>query len=100
MLAMDSPSNMLEDFNEAIPLTPDNVSPTPIGAISASIPSNTTRADEDYSEALRLDPGYGPTIAGRGVAHLRTGRFREALPDLDIAARLTPGARGIIWSIS
>lgn len=41
-------------------------------------------ADSAYREVLRLDPSFGPGHAGLGSAYLARGRFREAVPELEL----------------
>jgi Tfp pilus assembly protein PilF len=45
----------------------------------------------DYDQALKLDPGYWPAIAGRGMALAETGDTARALADLDRALTRDPG---------
>src|SRR5262249_23863527 len=45
----------------------------------------------DFSEALRLDPGYAEAWNNRGVAHQAAGDLDPALADYEEALRLDPG---------
>ncbi len=45
----------------------------------------------DYEQALKINPGYWPAIAGRGVALAETGQAARALADLDRALAHDPG---------
>jgi tetratricopeptide (TPR) repeat protein len=46
------------------------------------------RALHDYDRALRLDPGLGVAVLGRGVVHYRQKRYDAALLDLQRAGDL------------
>jgi Tfp pilus assembly protein PilF len=49
------------------------------------------QAVADLDQALKLDPGYWPAIAGRGIALAETGETARALADLDRALARDPG---------
>ena len=49
----------------------------------------------DYSEAIRLDPGYVPPYGARGTAYLRMHKYAEALADLNEAVRLEPQSSAV-----
>lgn len=47
-------------------------------------------AIDDYTEALRLDPGYIDAWNERGVAYHDMGQYYLAISDFDEALRLDP----------
>jgi tetratricopeptide (TPR) repeat protein len=51
----------------------------------------------DLSEAIRLRPGYAPSVAARGVAYANRGNADAAFADYSEAIRLNP-KDGIAWS--
>lgn len=53
------------------------------------IGSRFEEAIEICSECLRFDPGYVYAVQLRGMCYLATSRFRAAITDLELAARLT-----------
>jgi tetratricopeptide (TPR) repeat protein len=61
------------------------------------------RAIADYTEALRLNPGYDLSYWGRGHAWWSKGEFDRAISDLTEAIRLNPKRaepydnRGVAW---
>lgn len=50
----------------------------------------------DYTEALRLQPGYMPALAGRGQAWLLSGDQEKALADYNAAIQASP-ASATLW---
>ena len=51
------------------------------------------RAIRDYTEAIRLRPGYADTYANRGLAYVKLGRRAKAIADFRKAIALRPGHR-------
>ncbi len=51
---------------------------------------NTTQAREQYEQALRHDPGYGPALAALGILELRDGRTDAAREYLERILRRDP----------
>jgi Flp pilus assembly protein TadD len=47
-------------------------------------------AEQDFTSAIFLDPGYAAAYMSRGAALGALGRFSEAVEDLDLALRLKP----------
>jgi tetratricopeptide (TPR) repeat protein len=48
------------------------------------------RAIADYSEAIRIDPGYALAVYSRGIAYFNKGDFDRSIADYSQALRLVP----------
>jgi len=48
------------------------------------------KAEDEYTRALRYDPGYSPALEARSNVFLKAGKPRKALEDLDIVIKLNP----------
>ena len=55
------------------------------------------RAIEDYTQALRLDPGDGSAYQNRGVSHESLGEYARAAADWERAIRIDGASRAEWW---
>ncbi len=56
----------------------------------------TSRAIEDYDQALRIDPGHANAYQNRGVAYESLGQYERAVEDWEQAIRIE-GASKVRW---
>ncbi|GAB4390438.1 MAG: M48 family metallopeptidase [Thermodesulfovibrionales bacterium] len=54
-------------------------------------------AHEHFNRALAIDPGYQPSVYGRGLAFYRQERYGEALPSFRRSLELFPGHPGSLF---
>ena len=54
---------------------------------------------QDYSEAIRLDPGLAEAFMNRSVARKSAGDMEGALQDLNEAVRINPTAEKMIHDL-
>ena len=73
-----------------------------MGVFEPWFSSWTTRrsgwALSDYTEAIRLEPGFAPAFYNRGIAREPKGDFDGALEDLSEAIRLEPTYTDALFS--
>lgn len=90
-LQQHAPGMAADDVKRAIALAPDS-------ALLYGLLGDTQSGDEaigSYTTAIKLDPADFAALLGRGRQHLITGRFQQALKDLDAAHRIKPDNKSV-----
>ena len=85
------------DLDEALKLSPDDVSARIFRAYAYYRSGKQDRAIADYTEALRLSPRNERAFNERGLARLAKGELDTALADFDEAVKINP-LRSVPWS--
>ncbi|MGF1492636.1 MAG: trypsin-like peptidase domain-containing protein [Microcoleaceae cyanobacterium] len=92
-LDQEIPLEAINDFNRAIALD-NNVPEFYFGRglartlIGMREPTRSPNPIADYTEAIRINPGYADAYYNRGLAYANLKQFEKAIADLEAAAEL------------
>ena len=80
----------VQEFDEAIRVSPTNLQAYNNRAMTFWILGNTKRALEDLNEAIRIHPDDIEALSIRGFSYRELGQPKRAIEDLDLAILLDP----------
>jgi len=80
----------LHDFDAALETHPEHIHARRGRARSLMQLERFDEALVEFDTAIVAEPGFGPTIANRGILHDRMGNYQSALADYEQALRLAP----------
>jgi tetratricopeptide (TPR) repeat protein len=90
----------LEDFTEAIKLTPDDAEYFKDRGFNYIQMVRYLEALQDLDRAIEIDPKYTIALAIRGETYLLMARYSEALQDLDRAIEIDPKNWGNTFNLA
>ena len=89
-LAVGEHAHVIEDYDEAVALDPENVVAHSNRGTAYRALGENERAIEDYNEVVRINPDYAAVYNNRANAYNDLGQREKALEDYGEAIRLDP----------
>ena len=80
-----------KEFEEELKINPNNAGAEYILGEIAQQSQNWDAAEQHYSRASKLDPGFGDAFLGLGVSRISLKRYSDAVTPLEMAVKLEPG---------
>ena len=78
-------------FNHALNVTKNNYRVHNMRGTAYADLGNYSKAIEDYSRAIKIEPGYPEAYYNRGKDYAQTGNFKQAVEDYTKAIAIKPG---------
>ena len=80
----------LEDYNEAVRLSPQNTNNYNLRGSLYDTIGQPERAIQDYNQAIKLDPNSSTAYNNRGLAYIHLDQIDRGIQDYTQAIRLDP----------
>jgi tetratricopeptide (TPR) repeat protein len=94
---LDDFAGAIEDVTQALSLQPGQPALLVRRGELYLIENSPLLALRDFEEAVRLDPTLAGARTGLGTTRVQLGRFREAVADAEVAARLGPDDHRVLY---